>query len=592
MTPDCMASGAVRALSLDPVMTVAALVRPVPAMAPETPVNRVMDLFSADPTCAAIAVVSDDRPIGLIDRKALIERYAKPYMRELFGKKPLARFMDRAPLVIEMDTDLDGLSGFVLERDARNASEGFIISDRGRYAGIGLWRDLLRMAIEHRQSRLYQLAHYDPLTALPNRLLLQERLVTALAHARRHGRGVAVLFIDLDRFKRVNDTLGHALGDALLKHVAARLTRCVRADDTVARIGGDEFTVILADLADTRFAGRVARKIVDALSAPFFLANQEVFVGASIGVTSWPDDGACDDAEALLKKADTAMYKAKEAGGSVRFYARAMQAVGAQRLSLESDLHKALARGEFVLHYQPQIDLESGEVVAVEALLRWQRPGVGMVMPSDFIALAEECRLISAIGEWVLRAACAQAARWQQAGLPPLRIAVNLSRHQIEQPDLADKVAAVLRETRLAAACLELELTESALMRDKPTAIEQMLKLEALGVTVAMDDFGIGYSSLCCLKRLPLAALKIDRSFIANITADRKDAALTRTMIRMAHDLKLRATAEGVETAAQMAFLRAHGCDQLQGFLFSRPLPAVDVQRLLAKNSRFWPLPA
>ncbi len=441
------------------------------------------------------------------------------------------------------------------------------------------------------QERLNYLAYYDALTGLPNRSLLLDRLRQAMIESERHERLAAVLFLDLDRFKLVNDTLGHEAGDVLLKSAANRLSACVRSGDTVARLGGDEFTIVLANVAHVDDTGRVARKILNAFAAPFQIAGQELFVSPSIGITLFPLDD--NDPEALLKNADAAMYHAKDSGrNTFQFFTPELNQRTARRLGLETALRHALERGEFQLHYQPQVDLASGRVTGVEALIRWQRPDIGLVSPLEFIPLAEETGLIVPIGDWVLRTACAQARAWQQAGLPDLRMSVNIAPRQFQQQDLAGVVLRILRETGLDPRRLVLEITEGTIMQNAGAAIETLRTLGALGVGLSLDDFGTGYSSLNYLKRFPLDCLKVDKSFVDDITTDPDVAAIVSAIISMARSLEVQVVAEGVETRAQLEFLRAHGCDAIQGYLFSKPLPAAACGELLARKKRLEAGPA
>ena len=436
---------------------------------------------------------------------------------------------------------------------------------------------------ELRQSeeRLQHLAHYDHLTHLPNRVLFLDRLEQALARARWHKRIVAVLFVNLDRFKVINDTVGHPIGDRVLKVIAERLNAAVREGDTVARLGGDEFAVALADLAEAHDVPRVAEKIIAALHPPMVIDEREFFVTASIGVSLHPGDG--DDAETLLRNADIAMYRAKEKGkNNFQFYSPAMNAEAPKRLALETDLRRALERREYLLHYQPKVDLATGRVAGMEALLRWQHPKQGLISPLDFIPLLEETGLIVPVGEWVLRSACAQNKSWQEAGHAPLRVAVNLSARQFKQTGLVETVRVVLAETGLDPRFLELELTESILLEHTGESLATLRKFHDMGIHLALDDFGTGYSSLSYLKRFPIDSLKIDRSFVRDITTNPDDATIARTVIAMAHNLRMMAVAEGVETQEQLEFLRAHQCDQMQGYYFSRPLTAEVFAQLLA----------
>ena len=435
------------------------------------------------------------------------------------------------------------------------------------------------------ETRLEFLAHHDPLTLLPNRVLFQNRCNEAFKRTRRHGHMVGLLFVDLDRFKPINDSLGHAVGDQLLQAVAQRMKACTRETDTVARGGGDEFTVLLCELRSGQDAAIVAGKLLEELATPFKLGGHELFISASIGIACYPQDGS--DAATMLKNADVAMYRAKEEGrNTFRFFSAEMNTHALETLMLSNQLRLALDRDELLLHYQPRVDLSTRKITGVEALVRWQHPERGLVPPGRFIPLAEETGLIVPIGEWVLRAACTQMRSWQRAGLPRLRMAVNLSARQLREPDLAKRMAAILAETGLDPEFLELELTESMVMRDPEETVKSLSELSAIGVSIAIDDFGTGHSSLSYLKRFPIDILKIDQSFVRGIPADPDDVAITRTILAMAKGLGLRAIAEGVETAEQSAFLKAEGCEEGQGYLFSKPVPAEDVEKLLQENSR------
>jgi diguanylate cyclase (GGDEF)-like protein len=421
------------------------------------------------------------------------------------------------------------------------------------------------------EEQIRSLAYHDTLTGLPNRLLLRDRLALAVAQAHRHPHGLAVLFLDLDRFKIINDSLGHSVGDRVIYEVAARLRTCLREGDTVARLGGDEFTLLLPDVSQAVDAAKVAHKVLDLLRLPLLIDGRELFVTASMGISLYPDDGR--DAETLVKNADTAMYRAKEQGrDNYQLYTPAMNASALERLALESDLRRALAQEELVLYYQPILDLVHRRVHAVEALLRWRHPELGLISPSEFIPLAELTGIIFQMGRWVLRTACAQARAWQELH-PGLNVAVNLSARQFQEADLVAQVTDALADTGLEPRFLELEITESNAMQNAEATVQTLGKLRALGVGLSIDDFGTGYSSLSYLRRFPIHTLKIDRSFIRDIGSDPDDAAIASAVIALAHTLKLKVVAEGVETRPQLDFLTAAGCDRTQGFLFSPALP-------------------
>ncbi|MFQ3629828.1 MAG: EAL domain-containing protein, partial [Cyanobacteriota bacterium] len=428
----------------------------------------------------------------------------------------------------------------------------------------------------------YQASH-DALTSLPNRLLFNDQLSLALASAQQDDEMLGVAFLDLDRFKLINDSLGHAAGDELLQEVARRLRACLRPCDAIARWGGDEFTLVLPHLHSAEDITHIAQRILDRLTSSFYLGDQELYITASLGIALFPYDGA--DVETLLKNADLAMYQAKQQGkNNYQIYHEGMAVQTLNHLALESDLRKALSREELLLHYQPQIDLATGAIVGVEALLRWQHPLLGFVSPAQFIPLAEESGIICSIGEWVLQTACRQQRAWQDAGLPPMRMAVNLSAQQFQQSNLATSILQTLEETGMEPQYLELEITESAAMRDVQFTSSTLSRLVDLGVQIAMDDFGTGYSSLSVIKHFPLHTLKIDQSFVRDAPHNSSDVAIANTVVALGRGLGLKVLAEGVETAEQVQFLRSIQCDFAQGYYFSRPLPPEAIAPLLMGN--------
>jgi diguanylate cyclase (GGDEF)-like protein len=443
---------------------------------------------------------------------------------------------------------------------------------------------MIALALEASQRRgaeaqLMRLAHYDALTGLPNRNLLGDRLRQALVYAGRHRSRVALMFLDLDRFKNINDSLGHYVGDQILKEVAARLTRTLRANDTVARLGGDEFVVVLQDVHDPSDAAMVAQNLLRELGPPYVLEGRELHLSASAGITLYPDDGR--DADVLMKNADVAMYHVKDSGrNGYQFFAETMNHAANRRLAIENDLRLAIRRGELVLHYQPQVDLARRAVRSVEGLVRWRHPERGLVMPGGFIYVAEECGLAQPLGEWTLHEACVQSRRWQAAGLAPVPVAVNLSARVFRERSFVTTLRAILDETRLDPRLLELEITESAVMQQSDATSATLEELSSLGIKLAVDDFGTGYSSLAYLKRFPIDKLKIDRSFVRGIPASGDDTAITRAIVSLARSLGLRVVAEGVETAAQLGFLSAHGCDDVQGNYFCPPCDPQEAERI------------
>jgi diguanylate cyclase (GGDEF)-like protein len=432
------------------------------------------------------------------------------------------------------------------------------------------------------EERVQFLAYYDALTGLPNRTLLEDRIAIALGGARRRKERIACLFLDLDRFKIVNDTLGHSVGDTLLQEVAERLKKWVREQDTVARVGGDEFVIMLTGLQLASDAAAAAERVVDLVTSEFSIHGHSLNVTCSVGISMFPENGM--DGETLVKNADAAMYSAKQKGpNNVEFFTEDLNVQMVERLKLESGLRLALERKEFYLVYQPQMDIATEKIVGVEALLRWQNPELGLVPPDRFISIAENSGLIVPIGEWVLRTACAQARKWQDEGLAAVPVAVNVSAVQFRQDGFRDLIKNVLRETGLAPQYLELELTESLLLTNADVMFSVLRELNEMGLMLAIDDFGTGYSSLSYLRQFPVKKLKIDRSFIRNVALNPSDAAITTAIIGMAKSLGLKVIAEGVENEAQMSFLREHRCDEIQGYYFSRPITASEVAgRLLS----------
>ena len=468
-------------------------------------------------------------------------------------------------------------------RRARDELEVRVLARTAELAGANA---LLQAEIAERrqaEARVHHMAYYDGLTGLPNRALLAERLERALGTAQRSGRKLAVMFLDLDRFKTINDSLGHVTGDYLLKEVAQRLVEAVRGSDTVARLGGDEFVVIAPGVRSSAECAAVGDKIIAALAAPFTIEGRTLHVSPSIGICAYPDDGLT--VETLMRHADAAMYAAKAAGrNNYQFFTPRMNQAAARHFELESSLRGALARGEFELFYQPLFETATRRLCALEVLLRWRHPELGLVMPDDFIPILEETGMIVPVGEWVMRRACAQSVAWQQAGLPPVQIAVNLSARQFMHGGLVDAIHAIILDTGMDPALLECEITETALMEHGEQTLEILGQIGLMGVKLAIDDFGTGYSSLAYLKRFPVHTLKIDRAFIRDLETSSEDRAIVSAIVALSRSLQLSVVAEGVETEAQFALLRGKGCQFVQGYLFSKPVPVAEATRLLAHS--------
>jgi diguanylate cyclase (GGDEF)-like protein len=482
-----------------------------------------------------------------------------------------------------------GISRDITER--KSAEEKLKIAhDKLEYRVKERTSELEQKITEQKKSeeKMSHMAYHDQLTGLPNRRLLIDRLDQVLDRERRHKKLAALLFLDLDRFKYINDTLGHLKGDEVLKEVAKRLNMCIRKSDTLARHGGDEFTILVQGLSRVEDITKLTDRIFSLFNTPFHLKGQHIFVTTSIGVSIYPNDG--EDAESLIKNADIALYKAKEEGrNTYQLFTSTMNESAVKRISIENKLRGAIAKEEFVLHYQPQLDTNTNEVVGVEALLRWQDPESGLIPPGDFIPIAEDTGLIIPIGDWVLRTACAQNKVWQEKDFEPLTMSVNVSLRQFKQKDFVSIVKNILKETNLNPQFLELELTESILMDDVESVIKELHELKTMGIRLSIDDFGTGYSSLEYLKKMPIDMLKIAQEFVKNIVVDSDDVAIAKTIVQVAKSLNLEVIAEGVETIEHLKILRTLQCNKIQGYLFSRPLPSEEVEVFLNKEWRLLP---
>jgi diguanylate cyclase (GGDEF)-like protein len=585
------------------------------------PGKPFMDASAANPLAVTLLCVEDNKVSQ--DLVARIINHRFPHIAIILkenGQSGLDYYLSNRPEIILTDIQMPFMDGIEMSRKIKEIDKNARIiaitatSDTAslletidiginRYILKPIKRDKLINAVEQclkdilmeKQLRLqnehiHQMAYYDSLTGLPNRQLFSEFLKQALAQAHRSRKLLAVLFLDLDRFKVINDTLGHAVGDQLLQAVAIRLRQCCRREaDKVARRGGDEFIILLPDLVSSQEAVSLSQNIINAFAAAFSVPGHELFIGTCIGISIYPDDGADDDT--LIRKADMAMYRAKEEGRNrFHLYNPSMDANAAHRLATENSLRLAHQRGEFLIHYQPEINVETGRIISIEALIRWQHPEMGLLLPRQFIPLAEETGLIIPIGEWVLRTACAQNKVWQSDQCHPMRVAVNMSARQIQSPDMADMIETVLRETGLDPSLLELEVTESIMFHDVDAVVRILHRLTRLGVHISIDDFGTGYSSLSRLKKLPIHTLKIDQSFVADITVNPDDSAIAAAIITMAKNLRLDVVAEGVETEEEVKYLHLLNCPAMQGNFFCGPVASEKLTNLLAlhKNGT-WP---
>lgn len=553
--------------------------------------NELRAIIDAEPECVkvitadGVLVQMNSAGLAMIEASHAHQVVGKPIYQLLQPeyREPFRAFTEKVLRGEKgiMEFEIIGLKG------AHRWMETHAVSMPGENDGSSLMLAITRDVTARKQAekRLRQLAHFDSLTDLPNRMQFIERLEVAMLDADRHERLVGVVFLDLDRFKNINDSLGHDKGDALLREVAIRLSGTVRRGDTVARLSGDEFALVLADMGHVDDAIHVVQKILDVFNQPFLVSGYHLFVTASMGITLYPFDDR--SAQELLRNADVAMYRAKESGkNNYQFYVAEMTAKVSERLALENDLRYALERGEFSLVYQPIADCNSGRITGMEALLRWNHPERGMISPALFIPLAEETGYIIPIGEWVLRTACEQCRFWQQMGYPSLYVAVNLSSRQFHQKDLPASVYKILKETGFNPALLDLELTEGLVMQQAEASISTLRELVAMDIRISIDDFGTGYSSLSYLRRFPINVLKIDQSFVRDIPQDEDAAAIASTIITMAHSLGLKVVAEGVETIKQLDFLRGHQCDAMQGYYFSKPLAPEQFEEFLKNGSR------
>ena len=545
--------------------------------------SDVLNLFLQEAALYAIPVInSAGVPYALIERHAYIEYFSRTYSIELFGRKPLSqlnestRAINKSPIIVDAATTVDDVAAIIIDAGMQHMVSGFIVTECEKYLGIANGHDLLNHITQRKQAELYYLAHYDQLTRVPNRMLMNDRLHMACREADRNRTLVGLMFIDLDRFKQINDTMGHSFGDLLLQAVAERLEYCVRGNDTVARLGGDEFAVLLQNLSDSNDAEVTAQRIDDFFRLPFRILEREIFITASIGIAIYPRDE--QDSVNLLAKADAAMYEAKQSGrNAFREYAPGLSLHSMDHLSLEADLRQAIAKKELVLYYQPQVSVATGMIIGVEALIRWQHPVRGLLSPSVFIGIAEDSGLIIDIGTWVLHEACRQQRIWSLCHVPPLRMAINISAVQFRRTNFTDVVREIVRETGIDPSFIELELTENIAMHHADDVLNTLRELKQIGVKLAIDDFGTGFSNLSYLQRFPIDRLKIDQSFVRGIENMPANKSIVQAIVSLARSLSLEVVAEGVETEAEFAQTSACACDEIQGYFHARPMPANDL---------------
>jgi diguanylate cyclase (GGDEF)-like protein len=545
----------------------------------------VLELFQVNSEIFAIPVVNSvNIPIGIVDRHSFVESFIKPYTREVYGKKKIFEFMNMSPIIVDKETAIDDIARIIIDAGMQHMVSGFIATDNGQYIGIANGHDLLNEITQRKQANLFYLAHFDQLTKLPNRVLFLDRLTMAIIESARQKTKVGLLFIDLDNFKNYNDSMGHAFGDNLLLAVAARLSGCARESDTVARLSGDEFTILLETINSQDDLDLMCGRIVEAMNQPLQIMGREVFVTASIGTAMFPDDD--DQPTGLLVKADAAMYEAKRSGrNTYRHYFQGMNLYSFDRMTLETDLRVALERNEFELFYQPQVLLSTGKIVGNEALIRWRHPERGLLSPVHFIEIAEETGLIVSIGKWVIEEACRQHMIWMKNGLEPMCMSVNISAMQFFQTNFCEMVRSIVSDNGIQPKYLELELTESLCMHDVDAVLETLHKLHNFGIKLAIDDFGTGYSNLSYLRRFPVDRLKVDQSFMRNIDQEPVNAEIVRTIAALGKSMSLELVAEGVETDSELALAESSGCEFVQGYRFSKPLPADQLESWLKERT-------
>ena len=548
----------------------------------DDPCQNILIRFLDDDALYALPVVdAAGKPLALVDRRQYIEFFSRPYSREIFGRRSVRELLayreyeSTDPIVVEDSCSVEDVAQIIIDAGMQHMVTGFLVCSSGDYLGVANGHDLLNVITQRKQAELHYLAHYDSLTGVPNRMLLGDRLEKACRDAERNGRLVALLFVDVDRFKHINDSLGHSAGDAVLRKVVDRLKFSARRADTVARLAGDEFVILMEDVTDAADVDMVARRLVQSMREPIDLLGHSLVITVSVGSAIYPRDDT--HISNLLAKADAAMYDAKANGrNGYRRYSPETAMYNPASMSIENELRLAIERDELVLYFQPQVQLASQALLGVEALVRWRHPSRGLVPPGQFIPIAEESGLIVPLGEWVLRQALRQIKSWQESGLPPLRVSINISALQFHRRSFPEFLRARLAEYEVDPRLVELELTESALMHNADDVLRTLDEIKALGVSLAIDDFGTGFSSLSYLRRFPIDRLKIDQSFVRDISSTPVNESIARAIVALARSLSLDIIAEGIETQAEKAVLEFMGCLEGQGYLFARPLPSED----------------
>jgi diguanylate cyclase (GGDEF)-like protein len=531
-------------------------------------------------------------PSGIIDRHLFVEYFSRMYVPEIHGKKAVLHFLKEdskvlpgtAPIIVDESTSIDDVAQMIIGAGMQHMVTGFIVTLEGSYLGVANGHDLLNEITMRKQADLYFLAHYDHLTGIPNRLLFGDRLMQSCRDSLRNDTLVGILFVDVDRFKHINDSLGHGFGDLLITAISKILQASARESDTVARLGGDEFVILMDNLKDAEDPKKIAQRIVDTMQEPLQISGHSLSVTVSIGIAIYPTDDT--DVALLLAKADTAMYAAKSGGRNCYcIYTPSLSMYSSGQMSLETELRSALKNNEFILHYQPKISLNTEQMIGVEALIRWQHPTLGLLSPIHFIPLAEENGMIVNIGEWVLHQACQQHCIWRDAGLPLIPVAINISAHQFRKANFIETVRSTISEFGIDPGYIEIELTESTLMQNVAGVLETLKELKKIGLRLSIDDFGTGYSSLNYLKHFPIDCLKIDQSFIRGIDTTPVNESIVCAIVALANSLSLETIAEGTESVAELDVIRRCSCDGAQGFHFAKPLPAEDLSQWISNNS-------